>query len=361
MKILFRQNILFLLSSLICAQSYADTSHSGASHAADHAPIGVMGDHMHDKDEWMLSYRFMHMDMAGNRIGTNSIDPDTTVTTIPNRFFGAPMQPPTLRIVPTEMTMDMHMFGAMYAPTEWLTLMVMGMYIEKEMDHITYMGGMGTTQLGTFTVKTDGIGDTSVSGLIKLFDDGMHSAHINAGISLPTGSTDETHEILTPMNMRPTVRVPYAMQIGSGTWDLMPGITYNGHLDQWYWGAQYMGTIRTGDDNGYSWGDKHGFNSWLTYQWQPAVSTSLRLQYDTMDEIDGQDPLIAGPVQTADPDNYGGDTLSLNLGVNFIAQSGTFKGHRLALEANIPVHRDLNGPQMETDWVITIGWQYAFE
>ena len=33
--------------------------------AASHGPIGVMADHTHHKGEWMLSYRFMHMDMKG--------------------------------------------------------------------------------------------------------------------------------------------------------------------------------------------------------------------------------------------------------------------------------------------------------
>ena len=72
------------------------------------------------------------------------------------------------------------------------------------------------------------------------------------------------------------------------------------------------------------------------------------------------DPDIAGPVQTADPDNYGGDVVNLNLGVNLVGQTGGLAGHRLAVEASLPIHRDLNGPQMETDWSITAGWQYAF-
>ena len=59
-----------------------------------------MGEHMHKKGEWMLSYRYMHMDMDGSRIGTKKVSPQTIATTVPNRFFGQPMQPPTLRIVP---------------------------------------------------------------------------------------------------------------------------------------------------------------------------------------------------------------------------------------------------------------------
>ena len=66
---------------------------------------------------------------------------------------------------------------------------------------------------------------------------------MDLGITAPTGSTTETDRVLTPMNMTPTVRIPYAMQLGSGTWDAKPGITYNGNAKNFTWGAQYMGTF----------------------------------------------------------------------------------------------------------------------
>lgn len=77
--------------------------------ADDHAPIGVMADHAHKKGEVMVSIRHMHMEMSGNQIGTDRISPDEIAITIPNRFFGAPDQPPGLRIVPTSMRTDMTM------------------------------------------------------------------------------------------------------------------------------------------------------------------------------------------------------------------------------------------------------------
>jgi hypothetical protein len=29
----------------------------------------------------------------------------------------------------------------------------------------------------------------------------------------------------------------------------------------------------------------------------------------------------------------------------------------LAAEVGVPVYQDLNGPQLETDWTFSIGWQ----
>ena len=63
------------------------------------------------------------------------------------------------------MTMDMHMVGGMYGLTDWIMLMAMTRYRSLDMDHVTYMGG-------------------------------------------------------TPM-----LRLPYPMQLGTGTWDFKPALT----------------------------------------------------------------------------------------------------------------------------------------
>ena len=324
--------------------------------ANGHAPIGVMGEHMHKKGEWMASYRFQHMSMEGNRIGTNEVTPEFIVTNVANRF--AP--PATLRVVPTKMTMDMHMFGAMYAPSNQLTLMFMTMYMEKSMDHITFQGGSGTTRRGTFTTTSSGIGDTKITGLFRISKSHTHMMCLNAGISLPTGDTDKRDTILTPTGARNNVVLPYGMQLGSGTFDMLPGVTYSAKKDKLSWGAQYLGTFRIGDNKGYSLGDIHEITSWFGYQPQPSISLSTRVAFKNEGKIDGIDERISLPVQTADPDKYGGDTINLYLGMNLAGQTGFLRGHRLALEAGIPIHQDLNGPQMETDYTITVGWQFAW-
>ncbi|WP_371228496.1 transporter [Roseovarius sp. 2305UL8-3] len=341
--------------------------HAGMDHGAmGHAghipgPIGVMGDHAHKKGGVMLSYRFMRMDMAGNRIGSSNVPNDLIATTIPNSFFGMPGQPPTLRIVPTDMTMDMHMFGAMYAASDRVTLMAMVPYIEKSMNHLTYMGGAGTTVLGGFHTSTEGIGDVKVSALVGVMSQGNHKLNFNIGLSLPTGSITETGQVLTPMGMRPTIRLPYAMQLGSGTYDLMPGLTYMGHSGDFGYGAQLRGVIRLGsNDEGYSLGDEVAGSLWASYQPKPGFSLTGRIEAKSVGTIDGRDPLIMGPVQTADPLNYGGDTVTLYAGVNLVGQKGALRGHRFGIEAGVPVYQNLNGPQMETDWTLTLGWTKAF-
>lgn len=336
----------------------ADHDEETGAVADRHAPIGVMADHVHDAGEWMVSYRFMTMAMEGNLLGSDHIDPDTIVTTIPNRFFGMPGQPPTLRIVPLDMEMDMHMFGLMYAPTDRVTLMAMVNYIEKTMDHVTYQGGMGTNVLGRFTTETSGLGDTPLSALVSLVNQPDLKLHAILGVSAPTGDNEETDDILTPMGMRPTVRVPYPMQLGSGTWDPIVGLSHSGWSGAFGWGAQWRSIFRvTDNDEDYRLGNEHRFTGWGSWALSRTASLSLRLEYVDRGNVEGRDPRIMGPVQTADPDRLGGQRLDLGIGGNFVFGDG----FRLGVEYLTPVDQDLDGPQLETDWQFTVGLQYAWD
>ena len=75
------------------------------------------------------------------------------------------MMPPNLRVVPQHMEMDMTMLGVMYAPNTDLTLMAMAEYVQKTMRMTTYnIMGM---RLGDFETKSEGLGDLTISALIR--------------------------------------------------------------------------------------------------------------------------------------------------------------------------------------------------
>ncbi len=341
-------------------KAHEDGAHS-VYRADGHAPIGVMGDHMHKKNEWMLSYRFMDMNMSGNRNGTSDLSPETIVTTIPNRFFGMLGQPATLRVVPTKMDMNMHMVGFMYAPSDIVTLMAMGNYTDKDMTMTVFQGGAGTTVLGKSHASSKGFGDAKVSSHIRLLKENNHHVHLNAGVSLPTGSIRREGRMLMPNGMQMDMRLAYGMQLGSGTYDLLPGITYTGYSDKWGWGAQYLATLRMGRNNeGYSLGNKNNATIWGSYSFVPHLSVSARLAAEHESKIDGIDSQIMGPSQAADPDHYGGKRISAGLGLNYVVPNGMAKGHRFSAEIVAPVYQNLNGPQLKRDRKIIIGWSKAF-
>lgn len=317
----------------------------GTSYPNDHAPIGVMGDHTHKMGELMLSYRFMHMAMRGNSDGSRSLTPE--------QIAGMP----GLRVVPTEMSTDVHMLGFMYAPGDRITLMGMGSYVEKKMNHITFMGMNGTTRLGTFTTRSSGFGDTSLSALVLLKDAQRHRWHTTLGVSLPTGDIEETGVVLTPMGANVSLRLPYPMQLGSGGYDAITGLTYSGDLGVWDWGSQWRSVFRFDkNDQGYTLGDEHRATAWLSHHFGHYISASARLAYYHRGNISGTDALINAPVQTADPGRQGARRWDISFGVNFIVPGHK---HRLALEAGIPLSQELDGPQLESDWRLLVGWQYS--
>ena len=322
------------------------------------APAAVMGDHAHKKGKWMMSYRFMRMEMNGSQNGTSNLSPQDISGNFANTTG---VGPSTLRIVPTEMRMDMHMVGAMYAPSDAVTLMVMGSYVDKEMDHVTFSGGNPDLEIGRFTTRAQGLGDTKVAALFDAYSKGTHSIVAKAGLSLPTGSITQRGNILNPMGVTQNVRLPYAMQLGSGTYDLEPALTYTGSAEHMSWGAQYAGQIRLGDNSqGYAFGDRHRISAWGGYRFSDAVQTSLRLSGEHEGTIEGRDILIAGPVQTADPDNYGGRRVEVGLGLNLSGTQGTLKNHGVGIEVSIPVYQDLNGPQLERDYGVSAAYKFAF-
>ena len=67
---------------------------------------------------------------------------------------------------------------------------------------------------------------------------------------------------------------------------------------------------------------------------------------------------------TMDPNLQGGTRANLAAGVNFVVPDrfgGILEGQRLAVEFQMPVYQNLDGPQMALDWTIVAGWQYAFK
>ncbi len=339
-----------MVTLLACKGVFADTR------VDSHAPIGVMGDHRHKQGELMVSYRYMRMEMGGNRDGTRNLSPGAIVA-VPNRFANLPMQPPTLRVVPTRMTTDMHMFGVMFAPSHRITLMGMASYLKKKMDHITFRGATGSNRLGKFTTQTSGAGDTRVMALIGLNHNPHSRWHATVGVSLPTGDIKQSDAILTPADTRPSPRLPYPMQLGSGTYDAIVGLTYAANSGTWGWGGQSMSTVRLGEnDAGYSFGNEHRLSGWLSYTVTPRLSLSGRLAYYERGNISGRDRRIVAPVQTADPDRQGIERWDLIAGANVLFSNQ----HRIALDFSVPLTQDLDGPQLETDWQLILGWQYTY-
>jgi hypothetical protein len=246
----------------------------------------------------------------------------------------------------------MHMFGAMHAVSDKLTVMGMVNYIENDMD-MKMMSGM------TSSVKNSGLGDLKISGLYDLKTwDHDRRLHLNLGLSLPTGSIKEKDS---------SGFFGYPMQLGSGTWDLLPGITYLGQSGDYSYGAQASGVLRIGENSrNYTLGENVAATVWGARKLSDSLSVSLRLRGLNTGNVDGEDADIATRLASMmdspsfDPNSRSREEVNVGIGLNYYIRDGQLKGHRFAVEWETPIKEDFDGVQMKIDSIWTVGWQYAW-
>lgn len=348
-------------ASTLETENSADSKemHKGHSHAGHSMGPGSQmvfnpgfGDdiyHTHPAGMWMFNYKLMHMYMSGLRDGTSDVAQSSV-----GYKRGLPYE---YMMIPTKMTMDMHMFMAMYGITDKLTVMMMVNYLSSRMEMLMDMGP-GKMIKPDPPMEISGFGDTEVRGIYKL--SGRFIASL--GLSLPTGDIGKDF-----MTMKQTFRAPYDMQLGSGSYDLKPAITFSDLSDdeKWNWGAQIMYTWHTADNrNDYRQGDTFRATGWLQRALGPATSW-MRLAYTDTGKISGADPEIeklnhptmgmGAPMPDADPNNYGGRRVDGMLGISLL------KGPvSIGIEAGMPLYQDLNGLQLKTKWFMNAGIQVMF-
>ena len=319
-----------------------------------HPSAGLMNDHMHEGGEFMVGLRFERMRYSGvNRSGTDAISDAAIVAA-------------GYSVRTQSMEMDMAMLDLMFAPNDKVTLMVMPMYMWHRMTMlgIDPMAGAGGghgghgTGLGygmTHSHGAEGFGDTLVSASYRLASSPRLGAHATLGLWVPTGAVDKTNPDGT--------FVHYGMQPGGGTWDIEPSATVYGHSGAFGWGAQASYRWRTDDDNasGFAFGDVARATGWASYLVTSGVGLTTRLEWRHEGSIEGH---YNGPHKHSSPpdlqQNYGGDTVSAGLGVNWALPVGRAKAPQLGAELSVPLYQNLNGIQAPQDWRFSVSLSQAF-
>ncbi len=309
--------------------------------------MNALGAHTHPKGEIMFGYQFMFMNMEGIRDGTREVTPA--------EVFAAN---PQFTVAHIKMEMEEHMFDVMWAPTDRLTLMAMLPFRQMSMLHVTSTNT-------TFTQHASGIGDLEIMGMFTVLGDikkGGHRLLLDAGMSFPTGSIDvQDHRLGDPAN--PKQKLEYPMQLGSGTFDLRPGLTYLGDSDKWAWGAQALATIRLGKNSSdYAFGNKYRATGWVAYGLTDWLAPYAPLEGTAWGNVTGSDPAY-GAVPTsaeASPNLQAGERVNMVLGTTIYAPRGFLKGNRITIEGGLPIHERLTGPQLGLGYMINVGWTYGF-
>jgi hypothetical protein len=293
------------------------------------APLDVMTGRAGD---WMFSYQFMFDSIDGNLVGTNDISTRQILR--------------TFAFAPTSMTMEMHMFSAMYAFTDRFNLTVMLPYIVKDMD-------MQPREGSQFTEHSNGIGDMAFLATYTAWqtDDLRHRILIKGGNGIPTGSIDAS------MDGFP---LEYCMQLGSGTVSLLPGLTYLGQTGPWGWGVDFNSIIPLGtNDHHYRFGDRYQINGWVARDVVNWLTVSVSGKGEFWGNVHGMDPrLNPSDQQTNDPNLQGGRRLDAALAIT--VHPRFLRGQQFVFEGQFPVAQSLDGPQSQESWLFHFGWQYDF-
>jgi len=316
------------------------------------APLGVMTDHTHGKGQWMISYSFMEMMTSGNRNGTARISDDE----IFQNYFASV----------DKMTMTMNMFMVMYGITDKLSVMAMAninsnkMSMNMDPTMQMHMADGGPMPPANMTSSTTGVGDTKLYATYNVQDKMSSRILLGLGVSIPTGSIEQT-----ALNVSgDTTKSTYSMQLGTGSFSIIPAVTYAGQESAYSWGVSAFANIVTGaNSEGYQWGNQYTGTGWFSYKFSRWISASIRAEVGSTGKIMGYDNAIAlysANDPTANTGNYGGTHGTAFLGINFYVPDGSCKDLRLAIEYGIPFYQNLNGIQPSMQSSLEAGIRYMF-
>ena len=217
---------------------------------------------------------------------------------------------------------------------------------------------LNTTDTGFFETSSQFIGDLRLRGLFELLDMDGYRLSLTLGATVPTGKISKMG--LTATGVRGVL--PYTMQGGSGSPDILAGGTFQVQNEVASVGAQINSVIRVVNNRrGYRLGDEFDFTVWGAYNVTDWVSFSIRGVFENQSEVKGSDLRTDGSVDPlANPFAQGGERVFIPIGMNLYLRDGMAAGHRLSIEFYYPVHEDLNGPQMSVSRALVVSWQTVF-
>lgn len=328
------------------------------AHIGMDAPAGVLFNHMlPNAGDLMLGVRYAYTLQEGNMYHGSGPVTDQQIVNQGCQPWGK------CTYTPLDMTMNMYMIDLMYAPTDWMTLMLMPQFMSMDM-HLRRLDGAPPPSPDDIHAShgsnpyhgEGGIGDTYFSGMFKLFEAPGHKLHITLGFTAPTGSVDRKTNGNSEFEH-------YGMQLGSGTWSFWPSMTYNGFEGDFKWGAQAstIAQLEGANDSGYAVGNLFQASSWGGYQIQDWLSGTVRALYTYQDSINGQYPewfKVTGPMDA--PQSYGGQYLDIGIGLNAMVTSGDFAGNHVGIEWLQPAYNDYNGYQLDRTGTLWASWGLSF-
>ncbi|MDG1889935.1 MAG: hypothetical protein P8L18_01385 [Verrucomicrobiota bacterium] len=288
-----------------------------------------------------FSYDYVQATFEGYKDGTRNVSMAEMATLFP--------------VLPVEITQSAHLIGIGYQINQRLFLDLQLSYVNQETYHISRVPGFDE-----FTIRSRGVGDTSVGVNYLLWNNENESLYIGGAVSIPTGDINKTGR--TPRDATRDTLLPYTMQIGSGTFDFKPSIAYVKTMGKFEWTNHLRGTIRMHKNyHDYSLSHRATLKSSLMYKWLPYLYPSLKLMGHYSDNIHGQDDDLLPrpgfyPAPVTKPSLFGGRKVDLMLGLHIPIK----EQHGIDIEAGLPIYQSLKGPQPGEEWRIAASYGVRF-
>jgi hypothetical protein len=190
-------------------------------------PLGIFADNNLPQGRFVLSITPIFANYSGILIGTRGVSNNYIVSTVP--FFLNPSE--KVRVVPQDIAVDIQGVRLRYGVTNDFEMILDTGWVEKSLDTRIFKGTAGTTVLGDNYPATASIVDTFLTGVYRIYQDDIQRIQVSLGFSFPTGVDDATfNNFLLPNGTRSNIRAFYGMQLGTGTFDILPGAVYAGDL-----------------------------------------------------------------------------------------------------------------------------------
>lgn len=304
------------------------------------APAGLANDRILEPGTFEARYTAEVVSFEGLKVGTNAIQPEFVLR--------------DWDLAPTSMTHQRHQFEFSAGLLDWL-----GASLRVPVQHASTT--LVSQQLRGNPTAT-GLGDVELRALLGLHDTWPYRAHLIAGVSFPTGSVEEAGQLPNAAVGGADRTLPYPMQPGDGTFAVLPGAVLVAENAVGTVGLRADARVPMGEnDRGWTRGTEFSGQAWLAYRFTDWISGSARLSYRNTADLVGADRSIdAFSSPLAHPDLQSGTRIDLPIGMNIRFAEGSLEGSHLGIELIVPLHQDVDGPQLTPNSGVAFSWGVNF-
>lgn len=311
---------------------------------------------------WQFDYRFIDVHFEGYREGSRSVGLEEVLFRP-----GEPRTGHNFPVVPTRMVQRVHVLDVSHELSPLWRVSARLPFVQQRTHHVSVVPGYDA-----FSIETGGLSDVSLLLSRQAQSLPTRNVSFTLGLTLPTGSINQVGD--TPRGDGLEV-VPYTMQLGSGTVDVLSGVSYSGRraeqtrLGLLTWAFSSHGRVRLGaNDRQYRLGHQLVTDGQVGARPWSRLWPSVGVSWQWSGQISGSDHslMVPGPfpypAPVANPTLYGGTHVSLRLGLEVPVV--TTRGSREArsavtLNAARRVYAWLHGPQPPENWRLIAGWRLS--